>query len=102
MMDQLTTILDEDGAAAIFDQVLKGFEYHIVGETPVAYRCYCSRDRVEEALRCIDDAQLAEMIAEGKDITVSCQFCDQVYRFSPAQLQTLSSGREQAPTDSPE
>ena len=102
MMDQLTTILDEDGPTAIFDQVLKGFEYHIVGETPVAYRCYCSRDRVEEALRCIDDAQLAEMIAEGKDITVSCQFCDQVYRFSPAQLQTLSSGREQSPTDSPE
>ena len=102
MMDQLTTILDEDGAAAIFDQVLKGFEYHIVGETPVAYRCYCSRDRVEEALRCIDAAQLAEMIDEGKDITVSCQFCDQVYRFSPAQLQTLSSGREQALTDSPE
>ena len=102
MMDQLTTILDEDGAAAIFDQVLKGFEYHIVGETPVEYRCYCSRDRVEEALRCIDDAQLAEMIAEGKDITVSCQFCDQVYRFSPAQLQELAAAKDQAPTDSPE
>ena len=102
MMDQLTTILDEDGAAAIFDQVLKGFEYHIVGETPVAYRCYCSRDRVEEALRCIDSAQLAEMIDEGKDITVSCQFCDQVYRFSPAQLQELAAAREQAPMDSPE
>ena len=102
MMDQLTTILDEDGAAAIFDQVLKGFEYHIVGETPVAYRCYCSRDRVEEALRCIDSAQLAEMIDEGKDITVSCQFCDQVYRFSPAQLQALAAAKDQAPTDSPE
>lgn len=102
MMDQLTTILDEDSAAAIFDQVLKGFEYHIVGETPVEYRCYCSRDRVEEALRCIDDAQLAEMIDEGKDITVSCQFCDQVYRFSPAQLQELAAAKDQAPTDSPE
>ena len=102
MMDQLTTILDEDGATAIFDQVLKGFAYHIVGETPVAYRCYCSRDRVEEALRCIDDAQLAEMIDEGKDITVSCQFCDQVYRFSPAQLQALAAAKEQAPMDSPE
>lgn len=102
MMDQLTTILDEDGAAAIFDQVLKGFEYHIVGETPVAYRCYCSRDRVEEALRCIDSTQLAEMIDEGKDITVSCQFCDQVYRFSPAQLQALAAAKDQAPTDSPE
>lgn len=102
MMDQLTTILDEDGATAIFDQVLKGFEYHIVGETPVEYRCYCSRDRVEDALRCIDDAQLAEMIGEGKDITVSCQFCDQVYRFSPAQLQELAAAKEQAPMGSPE
>ena len=102
MMDQLTTILDEDGPTAIFDQVLKGFEYHIVGEAPVAYRCYCSRDRVEEALRCIDDAQLAEMIDEGKDITVSCQFCDQVYRFSPAQLQALAAAKEQSLTDSPE
>lgn len=102
MMDQLTTILDEDGAIAIFDQVLKGFDYHIVGETPVSYRCYCSRERVEEALCCIDSAQLAEMIGEGKDITVSCQFCDQVYRFSPAQLQELAAVKEQSPMDSPE
>ena len=51
MMDQLTTILDEDGAIAIFGQVLKGFAYHTVGETPVEYRCYCCGERVEDALR---------------------------------------------------
>lgn len=101
MMDQLTTILDEDGAAAVFEQVLKGFAYHIVGEAPVSYRCYCSRERVEQALRCIDSAQLSEMIDEGKDITVNCQFCDQVYRFSPTQLLALSAGGEQAQPDSP-
>ena len=51
MMDQLTTILDEDGAEAIFGQVLRGLEHHVVGEAPVGYRCYCSRERVGEALR---------------------------------------------------
>ena len=95
MMDQLTTILDEDGAMAVFDQVLKGFAYHTVGETPVEYRCYCSRERVEDALRCIDKAQLTEMVGDGKDITVSCQFCDRIYRFSPAQLQALAEAKEQ-------
>ena len=35
MMDQLTTILDEDGAEAIFGQVLRGLEHHVVGEVPV-------------------------------------------------------------------
>lgn len=89
MMDQLTTILDEDGAEAVFAQVLRGFEYHIVAEAPVEYRCYCSRERVEEALVCVDDAELEEMIADGKDVSVSCQFCDKEYSFTAGDLRGL-------------
>lgn len=90
MMDQLTTILDEDGVEEIFAQVLKDFEYHIVGEYPVEYRCYCSRERVEEAVSCVDKAELCEMAAESKDISVSCQFCDAVYSFSPEELKIIA------------
>ena len=89
MMDQLTTVLDEDGAEELFRQVLKGLEYHIVGESPVEYRCYCSRERVREALLCIDSADIEDMCREGKDISVSCQFCDSVYSFSPDELKAL-------------
>ena len=89
MMDQLTTILDEDGAEELFRQVLKGLEYHIVGEAPVEYRCYCSRERVREALLCIDSADIEDMCREGKDISVSCQFCDSVYSFTPYELKAL-------------
>ena len=90
MMDQLTTILDEDGAEAIFDQVLKGLEHHIVGEAPVGYRCYCSRERVEDALRCIEKNELLEMANEGKDCAVSCQFCDAQYVFTPNDLRKIA------------
>lgn len=93
LMDQLTTVLDEDGPEALFAQVLKGFSYHLVGEAPVSYRCYCSRERVEEALACIDDGELEEMISEGKDIEVSCQFCDQRYAFSPVDLRALLTAK---------
>ena len=89
LMDQLTTILDEDGAEAVFAQVLKGLEYHIVGEKEVGYRCYCSRERVQEALRSIGEEELGRIIDEGREITVSCQFCDRVYSFQPAELQRL-------------
>ena len=89
MMDQLTTILDEDGAEELFRQVLKGLEYHIVGEAPVEYRCYCSRERVRDALLCIDSADIEDMCREGKDISVSCQFCDSVYSFTPDELKAL-------------
>ncbi len=90
MMDQLTTILDEDGAEAIFDQVLKGLEHHIVGDAPVGYRCYCSRERVEDALRCIEKNELIEMANEGKDCAVSCQFCDAQYVFTPDDLRKIA------------
>jgi len=89
LMDQLTTILDEDGAEAVFAQVLKGLEYHIVSETPIEYRCYCSRERVEDAIRSIGPEELESIIAEGRDVDVSCQFCDKVYTFSPEALQKL-------------
>ena len=72
MMDQLTTILSEDGDEAIFQQVLKGFEYHILDQAPVEYRCYCSRERVEAALGCIQQEELEDMVAAGEDISVSC------------------------------
>lgn len=89
MMDQLTTILDEDGADAILPQVMRGLEPEIVLRHPMAYRCACSRARVEQALRQCGAQELQDMIAEGKDTQVHCQFCDAEYVFTPAELQTL-------------
>ena len=89
MMDQLTTILDEDGAENIFKQVLAGIEYHIVSHDPVEYRCYCSRERVSEVVTSIGKEELTSLLAEGKDVSVSCQFCDTVYTFTPDELLQL-------------
>ena len=89
LMDQLTTVLDEDGERALFEQVLRGFDWHEVGSYPVAYRCPCTRERVERALTVIEPEELEEIAAEGKDVSVSCQFCDRAYSFSPAELMGL-------------
>ena len=94
MMDQLTTILDEDGAEEIFTQVLKGIEYHIVSREEVGYRCFCSRERAEEAIACVDRSELEAMIGEGKDIEVGCQFCDAKYIFTPEDLRRLAESAE--------
>ena len=94
LMDQLTTLLDENGTDAIFAQVLKDLEYHLVGEAPVGYRCYCSRERVEDALRCIEKSELQEMIDAGKAVEISCEFCDARYAFSPDDLRALFAQNE--------
>ena len=93
LMDQLTTVLDEDGPEAVFQQVLRGFEYHVVAEAPVGYRCPCSRERVGMALSVIDEKELREMIDEDKDVEVLCQFCDRRYVYTPVDLREILSGK---------
>lgn len=68
---------------------MKDIEYHIVNREAVGYRCFCSRERAAEAIVCIDPADLDEMIAEGKNIEVGCQFCDEHYVFTPEDLGQL-------------
>ena len=57
--------------------------------TEVAYKCYCSRDRVTSALISLGRKELEEIKAEGKTFPVECQFCDTVYEFTPADIEDL-------------
>ena len=88
-MDQLTTVLSEDGVDAVISQVLFSLDPREAERHGVEYRCTCSRERVAEALRSVGEAELRSMAAEGRDAEVSCQFCDKVYRFTPEDLTAL-------------
>ena len=57
--------------------------------TPVEYKCYCTRERVEGALISLGTKELTEIMNEGKDFPVECQFCDEKYLFTPADIQGL-------------
>ena len=89
LMDQLTVILDQDGAEEVFHQDLKGIDYHIVSQEEVGYRCNCSRQKVQDALICLDDDDIAQILREGRNVDASCQFCDKTYSFSPDEIAAL-------------
>ncbi len=92
MMDQLTTILHEDGPEEVIEQAFRGMEPKITARSPMEYRCYCSRERVAHALRSLPPEEREELTASGEEVEVRCQFCDAVYRFRP----------EEIPAESPE
>ena len=64
--------------------------------TEVAYKCYCTRERVEGALISLGTKELTEIMNEGKDFPVECQFCDEKYLFTPADIQTLLNKMKEA------
>lgn len=76
-------------AYALLREVLAGFELETVEETPVEYRCYCSRERVSRALISMGRKELSDMIAQQGGAELTCQFCDSVYRFSREELEEL-------------
>ena len=57
--------------------------------TEVDYKCYCSRERVTSALISLGKKELAEIAADGKPFPVECQFCDEVYPFTPKEIQDI-------------
>lgn len=66
--------------------VLDGFDAEVLEEDAVEYRCFCSEARVEQALISMGISELAKLRDEGEDAEITCQFCDKVYRFTPAQI----------------
>jgi len=57
--------------------------------TEVSYKCYCSRERVTAALISLGRKELTEIADEGKTFPVECQFCDQVYKFTPEDIREI-------------
>ena len=96
LMDQLTTILHEDGAEEVINQVLRGFKYEILSREEVFWRCPCSRERVAAALKSTGEETLRELAAEGKETEVRCEFCGKEYLFSPEELTALAEEQKLA------
>lgn len=61
----------------------------ILEKQEIAYKCYCSRERVSAALLSLGRGELEEIIAEDKAFPVECQFCDTVYTFTPEDIREM-------------
>lgn len=77
------------GPAEIIETLLGKDEVEILETTPISYKCYCSRERVASTIISLGAKEMQDIIDEGQDIHVDCQFCDTVYTFTPADIQAL-------------
>lgn len=73
----------------ILGQVMGDLGVVFLETTEVCYKCYCSRQRVESALISLGRKELEQIANEGESFPVECQFCDEIYRFSPEDIREL-------------
>lgn len=75
--------------AEYIKDILGDIEFDVFDEADVSYHCDCTRQRVENALISMGEKEMTEIINDGKNIDVSCQFCDKIYTFTPDDLKKL-------------
>lgn len=69
--------------------LLEGLEPEILDTISTSYHCDCHKERVARAIISIGKKDLQEMIDDGKEIEVNCQFCGKKYTFSVDELKEM-------------
>ena len=80
---------ENDDPEAMLRTALSDFELEILEKSPISYKCYCSRERMERALISMGREELRSLIDEQGKAELTCQFCDNVQTFTREQLEEL-------------
>ncbi len=89
ILKPVTTMLASGMSPAdICREVLKPFEMEILDEFDIAFKCDCSRQKVERALISAGFEELQDM-AKDPVTSVSCQFCTSKYDFTSEDIHRI-------------
>jgi molecular chaperone Hsp33 len=69
--------------------ILSEFEVEELETVPVAYRCDCSRERVQRALISLGKEELNDILQKQGACSLGCQFCGKQYHFDKNELEEL-------------
>ncbi len=73
----------------IVEQLLSDYEIEYFDNVPTKYECDCSRDRTDRALISLGKDELEKIINEDGKAEITCHFCDNVYKYTKEELETL-------------
>ena len=86
----VTSVLEAGASAAqLLEMLFVGMNLRLLETTDIRYRCYCTRNRVASTLVSLGREELEQIVRDDETVTISCQFCDTVYRFSPQDVREL-------------
>ncbi|GAB2023760.1 Hsp33 family molecular chaperone HslO [Pseudolactococcus yaeyamensis] len=78
-----------DHSKAILDAIYGQDQYKILTESPLAFRCDCSKERFADGIQSLGKLEVEKLITENHGAEVICQFCETAYNFSENDLKEL-------------
>ena len=87
----MSSVTDHFAAGETPEELMRGLlgDIEVEGELTPRYHCNCNRERVTKALISLGRDELDAMIAEGKPVTLHCDFCNKDYTFETDEIKKL-------------
>lgn len=86
----ITTLISEGKTIEeILEYIFEGMDLKILESLNPAYKCDCSREKIEKALISVGKETLEEIHNDNKDEEVVCNFCNKKYVFTPEDIGSL-------------
>jgi len=73
----------------VLEILLEGLSPEFDDTIPVSFFCGCNKKKIEKVLISLGEKELQDMIEDGQEIEVNCQFCGSHYKFSVEELKKL-------------
>jgi len=86
----LTSLLREGATPEkLLETLFAGIPIKILEKRALAFRCTCSKEKIERALVSLGADELSDMAKQQEGTEVTCEFCRQIYRLSREELERL-------------
>lgn len=73
----------------ILNEVMGELGVQVTDKIGTEFYCNCSKERISKALAGLNRKDLNDLINDGEQIEVKCDFCNTTYTFSTAELRKL-------------
>jgi molecular chaperone Hsp33 len=91
VFEALEETLVKPGASpeSLMDDILFGMPFTRLERSPLGFACRCSQVRVVESLASLPRSDIEELLADGKVLEITCDYCRKEYQVPPVQLKSL-------------
>ena len=73
----------------ILREVMGDMDVEFTDKIDTGFECNCSKEKVARALAGLSKKDMEDIINDGKEIEVKCDFCNTTYKFSVEELKKL-------------
>jgi molecular chaperone Hsp33 len=88
--------LSELSAQELLHRLYHEEDVRLFGAAPVAFRCQCSRARIETTLRGLGEAEVRGILLEQGRVHVDCEFCARGYDFDSVDVAAIFTAAQPA------